>query len=799
MFRVDNVRKTGKIKLVRDDNCDIEHDSDKDHESTHVPLGDISAVRWWHRLVVPRTRFKIQSKVRYVDTKGRAHDGTVTKRHRDNTYDIRHLSDDETHVENVSIDDIHPISPWLQVLDKFVLALHKCVQHGGLGVGSKVEFQLDETKWKEGTIQKVRADGKYNIEYIDSDSEDTKIAHKIEKPQIRRRVWSRSISSITTTFVLHDGMRVEVTCTKDETEFIKRGEIVRSHGDDTKCVRFDDGKIEKHVLASRLRPLSMALCVGTKVDVTVETNSTFKAVQPKQGTIAWVHRDYTSVVLEIADEEEQILFGHNPFDRKVEALRLQGKPVNMISLRGYSLLRNINMLCNLVAEAFVYGWVLFGTANEIAQSLDVLEATSDGQNVAAMQQWYTTLANASVSCLMAYKLNNVNAFELIISAISHPFFSNQTAASLQASPPYLLLPTVMMDRYWLMALLFAKCVAFIYILVRGLQLLIRKGSAVTIRVLETRLYAQDMLRQERLWFVLWCAMAASSCTLVCFGSIQTTLGYYCLAANRTLSLTSHAFDISALDIRLTYNSVNELLDNVTAITVFNLYRGLCFSFVLMGAHDFLIRIVLFIPAMAATALSWVLVLASIELFIIVQHALLWETGHPGLTHTHDIAVGCIVASTWLCFVVYQVVKAFGEHNRLLISHHGQGPVQETAMQQAEEGMLGVVAQEEAHALRAEELHIQSGLVQCICAVLVPGVSFLLHVVAVFWLIVGVSLLHNRNEIPLPSKYISTSLPICCFWLVLLAIASLISCCVQRKNWKLLRQARGVLRLPVLLP
>ncbi|RQM30967.1 hypothetical protein B5M09_011154 [Aphanomyces astaci] len=57
--------------------------------------------------------------VRYVDGKGRPHDGVVTKRHRDNSYDIRHLSDEETQVEHVEAADIKSLSVWLQAIDSY--------------------------------------------------------------------------------------------------------------------------------------------------------------------------------------------------------------------------------------------------------------------------------------------------------------------------------------------------------------------------------------------------------------------------------------------------------------------------------------------------------------------------------------------------------------------------------------------------------------------------------------------------------------------------------------------------------
>ncbi|KAF0706265.1 hypothetical protein AaE_014201 [Aphanomyces astaci] len=122
VFQSADGRKTGRLTVVRDDDCDVQHDSDKDHESTHVLLSDIH--------------------------------GVVTKRHRDNSYDIRHLSDEETQVEHVEAADIKSLSVWLQAID----SLGRWVLTSGtsFAVGTSVEFQLDDAaEWIPGTIHKA--------------------------------------------------------------------------------------------------------------------------------------------------------------------------------------------------------------------------------------------------------------------------------------------------------------------------------------------------------------------------------------------------------------------------------------------------------------------------------------------------------------------------------------------------------------------------------------------------------------------------------------------------------------------
>ncbi|KAH9074529.1 hypothetical protein Ae201684P_022336 [Aphanomyces euteiches] len=326
LFNVDGVQKTGKLIAVRKDDCDIEHDSDADHISNNVNLDEIQALRWWHRLYVPKTRFKIQAKVRYIDRKGRSHDGTIIKRHGDNTYDIRHLSDNETEIENVSIQDIESLSVWHQ----FATRIGQHLSHGFLRVGSLVQFQREGSSWKDGTVKKVHADGKYAIEYCDSETEELQVV-KIPSASIRRKLLPFTGLGLASSLELHDGMRVEVTCNKDDRELIKLGEIVRTHSDETKCIRFDDGKIEKHVLPS-FDSNFQGIFNSAKVDVTVETNTAFRCVQPKSGTIAWIHQDFSSVVLAISDEDDEKTMNFCP-DIPVEALRLHGYD---LSLEGFT-------------------------------------------------------------------------------------------------------------------------------------------------------------------------------------------------------------------------------------------------------------------------------------------------------------------------------------------------------------------------------------------------------------------------------------------------------------------------------
>ncbi|ETV67951.1 hypothetical protein, variant 1 [Aphanomyces astaci] len=803
VFQSADGRKTGRLTVVRDDDCDVQHDSDKDHESTHVLLSDIHALRWWHRWNTPKTRFKIQARVRYVDGKGRPHDGVVTKRHRDNSYDIRHLSDEETQVEHVEAADIKSLSVWLQAID----SLGRWVLTSGtsFAVGTSVEFQLDDAaEWIPGTIHKVRPDGKYNIAYIEHDDDDkAKVATKIRPNRVRKHQsfqWTRAMLALSTSATLQDGTRVEVTCIKDEAEVFKRGEIVRTHADETKSIRYDDGKVEKHVLPSRLRPLATALCVGTLVDVTVETNhTTVKCAAPKQGTIAWVHRDFTRVVLAIhsnkaheneeekeeKEKEEDLLYCP---DIPVEALRLQGTTrLDTTSLRGYSLWRQFNMLGNFALDALVYGWFLLGLGNEIAMSVEVLQRTADGRNDAAMQAWYH---DASIS-----------QPPLVDCLATHPFLQNTT--TLLATPPYLLLPEILMGRYWLIALVLLKALAFAFILVRALRILVNTGNAVAYRAINLQRHAQDQIHQAQLWRVMFGAIVVSSGTLLCFGSLANTLGYYCLLDQYPLDLTYHTFDFSTLDPRFMSNnsaSVGPLLVHVTATTTFNLYRGVCFLFALVASPDLSIRVFMMVPAIAMTAVAWALVLTSMQLFLAVEHDVLWRLGHLGLTPLHDMALWCIVAATWLSILLFQVFQTVGEYNRLVAAHHLRGASDEVAVKQAEEGMLGVHAQEDAVQIRTEEMQIQVGILQAISATLVPGIGVLVNVLAVFWLLIGVSMLYHNSQVDIPPWMVGTSVPLTCAWLLALTVATFLSCCKERKSWKLLKQAKtSRTRPPVLLP
>ncbi|ETW04449.1 hypothetical protein H310_04723 [Aphanomyces invadans] len=794
VFHVNNVQKSGRLTAIRDDDCDIQHDSDKDHESTNVPFTDVRALRWWHRWTLPTTRFEIQANVRYVDAKGRAHDGVITKRHRDNSYDIRHVSDAETEAQHVAVSDMQSLSVWSQAIE----SLGRVALFNGapLAVGASVEFQLeDSSKWRAGTICKVRQDGKYNIEYTDNDDDeeeghDKKVAMKVPSIRVRRRQsssWTRAMLMLASgSLTLQDGMRVEITCIKDEMEVFQRGEIVRTHADETKTIRYDDGKIEKHVLPSRLRPLTTTLCVGTLVEASMETtHAALKCTAPMQGTIAWVHRDLKRVVLAIPDEKHPDQESRYCPDVPVEALRLQGNRLDTTSLHGYSVWRNLNMLANLALDAVVYGWYLLGLGNEIALSVDVLERVGNGHNDAAMQAWYKSVAvdPAVVECL-----------------ITHPFLKDKP--TLAQTPPYLLLPEVMMAWYWLIVLVCLKALAFAYIFVRALRLLVHTGNSIVLRSIHLQRHVQDQLHQTHLWRCMFGELVVSSATLLCFGSLSTTLGYHCLVDRRPLDLTNNTFRFSSVDSRIPsgYSYVGLLLAQVTATTTFNLYRGLCFLLVLVASSNFAVRAVMMIPSIAMTAFAWALALTSMQMFVSVQHDVLWRAGYFGLTLLHDMALGCIAAATWLTFVLFQVFRTVGDYNRLVGAYHLRGAADQVAVKQAEEGMLGGHAQEEALQIRTEEAQIQVGVVQAIYATLVPGIGLFATVVAVLWLLVAVPMLHSESHIDIPNWMVSTTVNLACIWLVALARATFMSCCKERTSWKLLRQGQAQqARPPVLLP
>ncbi|RHY30245.1 hypothetical protein DYB32_004478 [Aphanomyces invadans] len=572
VFHVNNVQKSGRLTAIRDDDCDIQHDSDKDHESTNVPFTDVRgvcrvwqrqpltvellALRWWHRWTLPTTRFEIQANVRYVDAKGRAHDGVITKRHRDNSYDIRHVSDAETEAQHVAVSDMQSLSVWSQAIESygpFLVADIPCSCHrqnnsmchrrlgrvalfngAPLAVGASVEFQLeDSSKWRAGTICKVRQDGKYNIEYTDNDDDeeeghDKKVAMKVPSIRVRRRQsssWTRAMLMLAS------------------------GSLTLQDGKKTAWILFE---WQRHVEASM-----------------ETTHAALKCTAPMQGTIAWVHRDLkrrfvckgtrVNLLLEVSDEQVIVHDFRNRLDTT--------------SLHGYSVWRNLNMLANLALDAVVYGWYLLGLGNEIALSVDVLERVGNGHNDAAMQAWYKSVAvdPAVVECLITYALWNarVHSFWIGTSVIgrncSHPFLKDKP--TLAQTPPYLLLPEVMMAWYWLIVLVCLKALAFAYIFVRALRLLVHTGNSIVLR---------------------------------------------------------HSG----------YSYVGLLLAQVTATTTFNLYRGLCFLLVLVASSNFAVRAVMMIPSIAMTAFAWALALTSMQMFVSVQHDVLWRAGYFGLTLLH---------------------------------------------------------------------------------------------------------------------------------------------------------------------
>ncbi|KDO23879.1 hypothetical protein SPRG_10025 [Saprolegnia parasitica CBS 223.65] len=199
---VNGARVSGRILRVRDTDCDIQHDSDNEHLSEHVPHAAISAKRWWHNVRQPSTRFAIQTKVRYTDAKGRLHIGVVCKRRANNTYDIQHDSDTETTATRIDAAEMQRVSTaslWLATLQQWC--------SGTIAVGAHVEVRLgkvarnsdDDDEWTPGIVRKVRADGKYMIAYTDKD--ETSQVVKVAATNVRRpqRNWTALLAMRTAT------------------------------------------------------------------------------------------------------------------------------------------------------------------------------------------------------------------------------------------------------------------------------------------------------------------------------------------------------------------------------------------------------------------------------------------------------------------------------------------------------------------------------------------------------------------------------------------------------------------------
>ncbi|EQC28298.1 hypothetical protein SDRG_13979 [Saprolegnia diclina VS20] len=756
--KADGTCRSGRILRVRDTDCDIQHDSDNEQIAEHVPHAAISAKRWWHTLCQPSTRFAIQTNVRYTDAKGRQHIGVICKRHTNNTYDIQHDSDTETIATRVDVAELQRVSTasqWLASLQQFC--------HGAIDVGANIEVRLgksardddDDDVWTPGVVRKVRADGKYMIEYIDE--EETPQVVKVPATNVRRpqRNWA-ALLAMRTAMSFEEGMRVEVTSVHDDKARVRPGEILRKHTDGTVSVRYDDGKIDKHVLSSRLRFLASALTIGTRVDVALETDHAgLSNVVATEGVIVWVYRDHSGVVLEITDDLDDVSISP---DVSVSALRLHGQRLSTLTLSGHSASRLVALFLNTGLEVVIYIWFLFGLGAEMTEAIDVLSAINP-------PQWNTTAVYAA----------------------QRPLVPNMTLCLAAHGSLDIASSSWQLQQNWLVALVVLKGALFAVTLAVMGYVLGTHGQLVCHRLVDLRNFASQGRWQDRLHLVMLTALLGSSLSLLCYGSLHNHLVAKCLAPPVTMDAVTTAFQIAPFTVRPVYTTIVDLLPTVAATVVFNLYRGVWLLLVLAVAPDLLSRLLLAIPMMAATAFMLALGLAAWTVFLQTQAKSMQTSLEMSLTSNQDMAISLVVAAAWFSYVMALLIVRTGAHYRLATVHQRQGAIMEPYVKKAERGAFGVRAQDEAKWDRLDQLQLQVGLVASVCIELVSGPSIILHIGLVFWLIVGGGLAHATGLVE--GHPILVLVLLACLWLVLLIGALLLVCCVKRTAWSGLRKAR----------
>ncbi|OQR87420.1 hypothetical protein ACHHYP_08865 [Achlya hypogyna] len=758
----DGVCRAGRIAVVHDANCDIEHDSDNDHVSENVPWAQITAKRWWHSWYIPPTRFQAQTRVEYMDAKGRWYMGTIEKRHRDNTYDIQQENESGKMALRVSAEDVRLVSPWSQCLRRSQQWL--C---GTLTVGTHVEVQLDDDDvWVPGVVQKVRTDGKYVVAYKQGDGSTTVV--KVGKSRLRRprRSWLNWLAvSTNSSFACEWRLRVSRT-TKTGLE---SGRSLASTM--MALLAYDNGRIDKHVLPSRLRDAVTALTIGTrvhvaslagsprvdmKVDVALESQQAdVPTAIATEGVIVWVYRDYSGVALEVTDDLGEVATAP---DISVAALHLNGEPISAMTLESHSTVRSAALVGNIVVETLVYLWFLFGLGGEMSQGIDVL----------------ALLDSAAVNATSLYTQQQFFVPNATMCRASRAAFDATT-------------PNWQLKYKWLMALVVIKGTLLTISTIASGLLLLHNIQLLARRLVDLRLYAAQALWQQRLHQLMLMTLLCSSFVILAYGSMYNHFAYACLAPPVTLDAIRDAFKVAPFSAHPSYRNVVDLVPIAAATTVFNLYRGLWLLLVLVMAPDVVMRLCMALPMVAATAMVLSLGFASFRLFFETQSATMLQLHELDLTHYQNMAISLILAAAWFSFVL--PLRNGTVRIRFLTTFNtgSIGSISDRHLKKAEKGAFGVRAQEEATWYRLDQLQLDTGVVATICIELVSGPIVVFQFGAVVWLLVGSVLLKQANFATAGATTITVI--VSSMWLAVLTAAVLLMYGVKRQAWGALKKAR----------
>jgi len=252
----------GKIaRLHEDGTCDIQHNRDREIITKNVEQCKIKAKPLFSR----QERFVMQSKVCFINKKGKSHNGIITKIHKDNTYNIQHESDAERETTNVQAHNISSRNG----ISSFISSKMTKVKYRK---GASVKFRMHD-ECIEGVIENVRSNGTYNISYVDKISGEKKIANKLRRDELELLEISSAsnyLSSVLSkSFEPAEGMAVEVISIDIESgsKSHKVGKLAKKYEDGTFSVRYGNGKVEKRINSNRLRVVDSQLRIGAKVNV----------------------------------------------------------------------------------------------------------------------------------------------------------------------------------------------------------------------------------------------------------------------------------------------------------------------------------------------------------------------------------------------------------------------------------------------------------------------------------------------------------------------------------------------------